>query len=290
MKICFLVVLPRGFWQWADGLYAAMKILEAKYQVTYHLDGKCNCEEKPDIIMAWGGTESEPYKNALLIDTKRILLFAGGNRTSSLFEPFHVTCFENEIHTNIARNQGVRCMTAFGTNTQIFKPMFQPKMFDVVYPGAFGLWKRKDLFAKSVKGLRAFTFGNIQYHEPDCWNVCIQNDIAVSCDLPQEVVPYILGMSKTVLVLPVPFIGGQRTVIEAMAMKLPVIVPDDAPLVCEFAQHGGIIVEPHPDRIRQAIKNAPQVNDSGYNYIMNNLTEKHYADKLEVAIQRCSQS
>lgn len=290
MNICFLVVLPKGWWQWSDGLYGAMKLLEKDHKVTYHLDGKCNCPTPPDVVMAWGGTESVPYNNALQMDTKRILLFAGGNRSPQLFEPFHVTCFENELHTTVAKAQGVRCLTAFGTNTKVFKPMFQPKIFDVVYPGAFGMWKRKDLFAKSVRGLRAFSFGNIQHHEPDCWNVCVQNDIAVSPDLPQEAVPYIMGMSKTVLVLPVPFIGGQRTVLEAMAMKLPIIVPEDAPLVCEFARHGGIIVEPTPEKIRHAIRYAPQQNNSGYEYVMENFTEVHYARKLQSALDRCSQS
>ena len=285
MRICFLVELPRGFWQWRDGLWAAMKLLEDEHTVTYHLDGICNCKTSPDLVMAWGGTLSRPYQHALEMNTKRILLFAGGSRDRKLFEGFDMTCFENEQHTFEA--QGIRCMTAFGTNTKVFKPLIQPKIFDVVYPGAFGLWKRKDLFAQSVKGLKAFTFGNIQYHEPECLQVCIDHNIAVSADLPQEVVPYFMAMSRTVLVLPVPFIGGQRTVIEAMAMKLPVIVPNDAPLVCEFAQHGGMMVDPDPDVINNAIKMAPQVNQTGYEYVMYNLTEKHYADKLKIAIQRC---
>lgn len=290
MKICFLVVLPKGWWQWRDGLYAAMKLLEKDYDITYHLDGYCDChpDAKPQLVLAWGGTGSVPYKNALTMSCKKILLFAGGDRDPKLFEPFDVVCFENEIHTIEARAQGVACMTAFGTNTEIFKPIPQPKIFDVVYPAAFGLWKRKDLFARSVKGLRALTFGNIQYHEPECWNVCVENDIAVSPDIPQEVVPYFMALAKTVLVLPVPFIGGQRTVIEAMAMKLPVIVPDDAPLVVEFARHGGMVVEPDPAKIRQAIKIAPPINITGYEYVMNNLTERHYAEKLKIAIERCS--
>lgn len=287
MKICFLVELPKGFWQWADGLYAAMKILEKDYSITYHLDGKCNCKTRPNLVMAWGGTMSGPYNNALTMKCPRLLLFAGGYRESTYFKEFDMVCFENDFHTNIARTQGVRCMTAFGTNTKVFKPLIQPKIFDVVYPGAFGLWKRKDLFARSVKGLKALTFGNIQYHEMECFQVCVDNDIAVSSDLPQEAVPYYLAMSKTVLVLPVEHIGGQRTVIEAMAMKLPIIVPSDAPLVCEFARHGGIIVDPKPDDIRQAIRNAPPVNETGYEYIMDTLTEEHYADKLKIAIDRC---
>ena len=286
MKIHFLVELPKGWWQWKDGLYAAMKILEEEHQITYHFDGECHCSPRPDLLMVWGGTLSRPYNNALEMEVFKILLFAGGSREPSLFNDFQMTCFENDLHTIEAKSRGVKCMTAFGTNTKVFKPFSQPKIFDAVYPGAFGLWKRKDLFAKAVKGLRAFTFGNIQYHELQCLNVCVENGVLVSADLPQEVVPYFLAMSKTVVVLPVSHIGGQRTVLEAMAMKLPVIVPSDAPLVCEFAKHGGIIVEPTPEAIRKAILEAPPINEEGYKYVMDNLTEKHYADKLKIAIQR----
>lgn len=288
MKICFLVELPKGFWQWRDGLYAAMKLLEKKHRVVYHLDGDCDCplDDKPDVLFVWSGTGGDVYKNSLKHKSKKVLLFAGGDRSPQFFEPFNITCFENDLHTNEARAKGINCITAFGTNTQVFKPIIQPKLFDVVYPGAFGLWKRKNLFAESVKGMRALTFGNVQLHEMECWNVCTDNGIAVSSDLPQEVVPYYMAMSRTVLVLPVPFIGGQRTVIEAMAMKLPVIVPNDAPLVCEFARHGGMMVDPDPEKIRWAIKMAPQINETGYQYIMNNLTEKHYAQRLEIALER----
>lgn len=290
MKICFLVELPKScypfMWQWRDGLYAAMKILEEEHQVTYHLDGKCHCSPSPDFLMVWGGTLSRPYNNSLSMKGFKILLFAGGNRDPSLFQPFNITCFENDLHTNEAKAHGVKCITAFGTNTQVFKPFSQLKVFDVIYPGAFGLWKRKDLFAKAVKGLKAFTFGNIQYHELECLNVCVENGVLVSADLPQEVLPYFYAMSKSIVVLPVPQIGGQRTVLEAMAMKIPIIVPSDAPLVCEFAKHGGIIVDPMPEKIREAVLNADKLanTEKAYNYVMENLTEVHYAKALKKAL------
>lgn len=292
MNICFLVELPFGLWQWDDGLRGAMKIIEKKHTVTYHLDGFCDCRQRPssilpDVVMVWSGTNGTVYHNALQMDCKKILLFAGGSREPSLFRDFDLTLFENGIHTLEARNYGVKCMTAFGTDTTIFKPMKQKKVFDVIYPGAFGLWKRKDLFAESTKRLKAFTLGNIQEHEPQCFDVCVDNDIAVSADIPQSRLPYFYAMAHTVCVLPVAHIGGQRTVLEAMAMKLPIIVPSDAPLVCEFAQHGGVITDPNPQDIERAIvKNLGQVNEEGYQYVMENLTEKHYAKKIQVALER----
>lgn len=280
MKICFLVELPHGFWQWDDGLRGAMRILEDKYEVKYHLDGVCDCPTYPDVVFAWGGTLATTYQNAQEMPCKRVLLFAGGDRSPELFNNFNFVCFENESHTLEARSKGVRCVTAFGTDTTVFKPIKNPKVFDTIYPAAFGLWKRKDLFAEAVKDMSALTIGNIQVHEPQCMDVCVDNGVAVSGDIPQSRLPYFYGMSCTATVIPVSFIGGQRTVLEALACKLPVIVPSDAPLVTEFKHV--TIVEPTPLSIRDGIlSQLDTVNEEGYAWVHENMTQEHYAKKLE---------
>ena len=283
MRICFLVDLPLGIWQWDDGLRGAMQILEKEHQICYHLDGDRH-GHKPDFLFCWGGTLSKTYREGLDWAGEKALFFAGGPRDNiDELREWDIMYFENEIHTTEARKMGLaNCMTAFGTNTEIFYPMKQPKIFDVIYPGAFGLWKRKDLFARAVKGLRALSLGNIQYHELQCWDVCVESGIAVAGDIPQGRLPFFMAMSKSVVVLPVPEIGGQRTVLEAMAMNIPVIVPNDAPLVVEFAEKGGgIIVDPTPEAIRDAILNVPEDNPKGLEYIKNEMTEQHYADRIK---------
>ena len=268
-------------WQWDDGLRGAMQILEKEHEVCYHLDGERH-DHQPDLLMCWGGTLSKTYKEGLAYQGKKALFFAGGPRVEELFEPYDIVFFENKLHTKEARGWGNHFFTAFGTNTNIFCPMKQPKMFDVIYPGAFGLWKRKELFAESVQGLRALSLGNIQHHEMQCWDVCVKNGVAISGDIPQSRMPYFMAMSKTVVVLPVPEIGCQRTVLEAMAMALPVIVPNDAPLVVEFAEKGGgIIVDPTPSAIRKAILEAPEINEKGYEYVQREMTEEHYANRIK---------
>ena len=281
MKICFLVELPLGtMWQWDDGLRGAMQILEKEHKVCYHLDGLRH-DHQPDLLMCWGGTLSKTHKEGLGYKGNRALFFAGGPRSKELFEPYDIIFFENELHTNEVKSLRINCLTAFGTNTQVFYPMKQPKIFDVIYPGAFGLWKRKELFAQAARGLKALSLGNIQYQEMQCWDVCVQNGVAVSADIPQSRLPFFMAMSKTVVVLPVAEIGGQRTVLEAFAMNIPVIVPSDAPLVVEFAEKGGgIIVDPTPEAIREAILNAPKDNPKGLEYIKNEMTEQHYADRI----------
>lgn len=283
-KICFIVELD-SFWQWDDGLRGAIQILEGDNKVCYHLSGRPNPDCRPDFLFVWGGTLSGPFKAAKHFDAHKILFFAGGGIEREYFEKYDMVLFENEFHTNTARTMGIRCMTAFGTNTKVFKPIKNNKIFDAFYPGAFGLWKRKDLFAKAVKGLKAFSCGNIQEHEPECWDVCVENGVSVAGDIPQNRLPYFMSMSKTIVVLPVPEIGCQRTVLEAQAMNLPVIVPNDAPLVMEFAKHGGIIVDPDPASIRYAIQTAPETNEDGYQYVLNNMTEVHYAKKIRSAME-----
>ena len=297
MNICFLVEMMKDgyptMWAWDDGLRGAMKIIEKEHHVCYHLNGELEhgyygvLDKDADVVMVWSGTGGKVYKEALEFEGKKILFFAGGPRNPELFKNFDMVLFENDLHTLEARSQGVKCMTAFGTDTTIFKPIKQKKVFDVIYPGAFGLWKRKDLFAKATKRLRAFTLGNIQEHERQCYDVCVESDIAVSADIPQSRLPYFMAMAHTVCVLPVDHIGGQRTVLEAMAMKLPIIVPSDAPLVCEFAQHGGTICDSDPVAIENAIvSQIGKVNEKGYEYVMENMTEKHYAKKIQVALER----
>lgn len=287
MKICFCVELPN--WEsWDDGLRGAMRIIEMNNSVHYHLDGKISDHCKPDVVLVWGGTLSQPYLRGKMLTYPKILLFAGGPREPEYFTSYNLTCFENDVHTIEGQARGIQCMTAFGTNTKVFKPIVQPKVFDAVYPAAFGLWKRKDLFAASVKGLKALTFGNIQYQEMQCWNVCQENGVAVSPPLPQATVPYFMAMGKSIVVLPVPEIGCQRTVLEAMAMKLPVIVPSDAPLVTEFARHGGIIVEPKAESINYAIRHAAKMADveAAYKYVTTEKSEVTYANRLKVALKR----
>ncbi len=287
MKICFLVELPNGMWQWSDGLRGAMQILEKEHEVCYHLDGDRH-GHKPDMLMCWGGSLAKTYKEGTGYLGKKVLFWAGGPRDNlESLRQWDMIFFENELHTTEAKKSGLtNCMTAFGTNTQVFFPMKQPKIFDVIYPGAFGLWKRKDLFAEAAIGLKALSLGNIQHHEPQCLDVCVENEIAVSADIPQSRLPYFMAMSKSVVVLPVAEIGGQRTVLEAMAMNIPVIVPSDAPLVVEFAQKGGgIIVDPTPEAIRNAILTVPDSNPKGLEYINNEMTEVHYADRIKKGLE-----
>lgn len=275
--------LEKGLWQWADGLRGAMDLISQEHEICYHIDGELH-DHNPDLLMAWGGMLAKTFREGLKYKGKRILFFAGGDLGTEMQQYF--VLFENEYHRLKSREFDIKGLVAFGTNTKVFKPIPQPKIFDVFYPGAFGLWKRKDLFAKSVKGLKAFTCGNVQHHEMQCWDVCVENGIAVSPDIMQDVLPYFYNMSKCTLVLPVAYIGAQRTVLESMACKIPVIVPADAPLVVEYAIHGGIIVSPEEKAIRDAVMEADSYDPSeAYDYVMDNLTEKHYAARIKEALE-----
>lgn len=291
MKICFLVELPKGIWQWQDGLRAALNLLADEHDICYHLDGRL-LEHKPDLLMAWGGSISPTTRQAREYQGKSILFFAGGGIETSFFDGIDLVLFENQLHTDEARVKGIRCQTAFGTDTQTFKPMKQPKVFDVIYPAAFGLWKRKDLFAKAVNGLTALTLGNIQEQEPECFDVCVDNNVAVSSDIPQEVLPYFYNMSKICLITTTPEIGGQRTALEAMSCGLPVVYTKDSVLVAELVNGHGVSVDPDPIDIKRVL----MLMLSGYSkldknqardYILRNYSEKHYADKIRSAISQC---
>lgn len=283
MRIAFVCNFPKGIWQWQDGLRGALRVLEKKHTIVYSLNDTIP-PGNFDFLFVWSCIGGKAFEEGRRFNGRKILFFSGGVMAPLLSEYFCL--FENEGHVLIARDLGIPCMKAFGTDVSVFKPMKQPKIFDVFYPGAFGLWKRKDLFAQSVQGLRAFSCGNIQEHEMQCFDVCVENGVAVSPDLPQENLPYFYNMSKSTLVLPVPEIGCQRTVLESMACKVPVIVPSDAALVVEYARHGGIVVHPDSQAIREGITQAmTHDTEEAYQYVMDNLTEQHYAQKIEEAME-----
>lgn len=284
MKICFIAELD-CFHRWQDGLRAAMNLLADEHEVCYHLDGVLG-SHTPDLLMAWGGSFAPTTQTAREYGGQSLLFFAGGGIEPKYFEGIDVVCFENEIHTIEARLKGIKCLTAFGTDIDTFRSdTKQPKVWDVIYPAAFGLWKRKDLFAKSVKGLRALTLGNIQEHEMECYNVCRNGEINYCADIPQDRLSYFYNMSHVACILPVAEIGGQRTILEAYACNMPVVIPSDAPLVGEYGKFA-TIVPPDPKKINQAIReNIGKKNLDAYNWLTHNCNQFEYAKKIKQAIE-----
>lgn len=178
-----------------------------------------------------------------------------------------------------------KIVRAFGTNTEMFKPMKQPKVFDAFFPATFAAWKRHNLFAEAM-GERGLACGYWQPHEPQCVQVCLDNNVAVLHHQGAESTAQLYNMSKTVVIPSASNGGSQRSVLEALATNIPVIVTSDSEKNSEYIEECGVgaIVEPDANKIRAAVDEWKDQEVSTRDFIMENYSEYVYADKLKDGI------
>ena len=127
------------------------------------------------------------------------LAFTGG-----LFEEYvhipDIIFTESRSYVDWLKDNGAKKVTqAFGTNTDVFKPIDQPKVWDAIFPATFAAWKRHAIFAEAVgnKGLAA---GWPQPHEPQCVQYCLDAGCSVLHHQNAESMAYLYNMSRTCVV------------------------------------------------------------------------------------------
>jgi len=173
-------------------------------------------------------------------------------------------------------------MRAFGVNEKIFQPMNVEKKYDACFAGSFSKWKRPELIAPLGNNLIAM--GQFQETERECYEVCQETGVTVKPIRDREDVAIAINQSHCV-VNPADFWGGgQRLTLEAMACNIPPIVMSDSPKNCEYVEESGfgLIVNPDPNSIKEAIKNLKSdPMTGGREYIMSKYSSKIYAEQLE---------
>ena len=173
--------------------------------------------------------------------------------------------------------------TAFGTNTDLFKPKMKPKVFDAFFPATFADWKRhKPLFAPAVYGLRACAVGYMyDSHEDWCWKSCEEAGVLTLPHVSAEALVHLYGSSHSVVITSRSDGGSQRSVLEAMAMNIQCIVMADSDKTSEYILAANLKpVEPHPQAIHEEILRVRGTTTNARNYIMQNWSEQHYADAI----------
>lgn len=290
---------------WNDGLANAVKILGDRHEVKFFCEGTdiilphklfpihavSNIPYKvqmfnPDVILVWAdGTR--PNIPALASLGKPIALaFSGGMAPDENMKLFNHIFVESQSYLEDFRGRGYSVSTAFGTNESLFTPYSQPKAFDVIFPATFALWKNHKLFAESVKGLRALAVGYIQpEHESECWKVCEENGITVLPHVSADVLKRLYAASKVCVITSASNGGSQRTVLEAMAMNIPLVVSNASEKTSEYLLDGGFdfhVTDNDAESIRKRIDDilAGDGVDTR-DYILSKWTSKHYADALE---------
>jgi glycosyltransferase involved in cell wall biosynthesis len=296
MKIAFVWDWTPEYWQsftWADGLAAALVELQKRghevkvYADTdlmipnpmlqinpiYELDGTW-----PDVFLHWADmTRPNLWKN-LEYNKPMALCFAGGERITIQTEEWDHIFVESKTYYDTFKEKGFPVSMAFGTNTDLFKPVQQTKIFDTIFPATFAGWKRHNIFAESTKNLLACAVGFMyKTHEQECWQVCVDAGNLVLPHVSAEVLHRMYASSKTVAITSESIGGSQRTVLESLAMNIPCIVTDSD----KYDYDGVIRVEPTAEAVKQAILDYRDKETDTREYILNNWSHIQYADNLE---------
>lgn len=304
---------------WKDGLAKAIQIIRKEHELVLHTLGSdlgawshdyfpihiaWDSETlvtkvkyfKPDVILHWADCTRPNAKPLHSLGIPQALLFAGGNpmgETAPFFDHFFV---ESKVYKDVFERMGVSVSTAFGTNTELFAPLEPPmtKHFDAIFPATYCDWKRHDLFTKSVQGLSAITAGYMYTeHERYCYEETRKGGVLTLPHVSAETLRHLYASAK-VCVIPSRADGGsQRTVLEAMAMNMPVIVTSDSDKTSEYLLDAGfdnMVAEPTPESIRERIdywlKDERYKNVNTRDYILSKWTEHDYARAIVQGLRK----
>lgn len=251
MKVAFFCDMPlEHFLNWKDGLWAALELLRNKYGWTIDV---FNLQETPDeringdydVGLFWGSLANVLFETRFF--NKQALLFGGGPTYTPAIHNFDLIFAESQVDYLDFKRFGKKVIQAFGTNTKLFRPMpEQPKIYEYVYPAAFAKWKHHEKFTKYVINhgetinfeyeLPSLAFGYMQPKgwEKECYEVCQKSGIAVMPQIPYEAVPYVLNASQHVYVAADQTGGCQRSVLEAKACGVDVVIDSDSPKLKEL--------------------------------------------------------
>jgi glycosyltransferase involved in cell wall biosynthesis len=293
-------VHPLDLYGWADGLKAALQQLAFEHDWFVKVIASDKTEEiyqqveelKPDYVLCWGSLDRPSFAGIREVAPGAVigLCFAGGPTMHPHTDNFDVIFVENEVYEKSFKDQGYNVKRAFGTNEELFAPMKLPKKWIGFYPAAFARWKRHDLFAESL-GQDGVAVGKFLEHEMDCVEVCVKNNVAVFPQMPYVAVPYFYAQSRFAVITASSIGGGQRSVLEAMAMNVPPIVMSDSEKCAEYVLDSGYgkVVEPNKEAIQQAIAEliADKImgkSNQGREYILGKYSTKGYADALHLGL------
>jgi glycosyltransferase involved in cell wall biosynthesis len=237
---------------------------------------------RADIILYWGDMTRPNAKPLRQLGIPMAICFAGGNPFGENVDLFDHIFVESDIYLQqfLAKDY-TSVSVAFGTNTDLFVPVpQQPKIFDVVFPATFAAWKRHQLLADATKDLKSLAVGWMYNdHETECWQECLDKGTMVLPHVSADALRYLYAASK-VCVIPSRSDGGsQRTVLEAMAMDIPVVVTDSDKF--DFAEGKIYEAEPNAKDLKAMINMALEAEVDTRDYVVENWSHKTYADSLE---------
>lgn len=290
---------------WSDGLAAALQVLSTRHEVKMFCPGEIGnvipnpyipihivenpvyqiTQFKPDAILVWADGTRPNIQPLQATGIPVYLLFSGGDTNLPSFAGCKHIFVENTSYLENFKAKGLSCSIAFGTNTDLYQPVpEQPKVIDILFPATFALWKRHHLFAEAVGPLPGVKIacGFMQPNlESECYEVCQKHGIAVLPHVSGKALQRLYAASKAVVITSMSIGGSQRTVLEAMAMNIPLVVNGQSEKTTEYLKDGnfGIIVDPTPEAIREGIAQIKPVNTR--DYVLQKWSHLCYAKAIE---------
>jgi glycosyltransferase involved in cell wall biosynthesis len=230
---------------WRDGMWAAMKLLAADYDITWVNAqlGEAPPAEGDHILLAWGDFESPAERACRHLKARRKVLQMGGMSAPTSPALFWDLIFaETRWHQEYLRQHtghgNIR--VAFGVNTDIYRPDLDAQhepVFDWITVGHWADWKRQHLFRakpgrKIAVGERYATAN--PHQAPPIIEGHLRAGVVVAPYVEPEQLARFYNMSARCYIPASLVGGGERAVLEAKACGIPVEIEPDNPKLQEL--------------------------------------------------------
>lgn len=230
---------------WRDGLWAAIKLLEKKFQVTWHniQSKKPFYGNKYDFILGWGGFGS--LVDRAITDSSRVhrtpmgLCLGGYGYPPRDDSPYSVVFYETPWSEHWLRDRyneiravlTPRLVHAFGINTEIYNPAESPLIWDYISVGAFANWKRHEKITE--KEGSKLVVGQIQKGNIQESLAIIGNLLPAGVTVGDTVTPVTLAKlyrASRICYIPAEVMGGgERSLLESLHCGCEVEIEKDNP-------------------------------------------------------------
>lgn len=303
---------------WKDGLAAALQIMKSECELKiytqiprikgemivphdyFDIYGYSDWQsmqdqvirDNPDVVLFWADM-TRPAIGELARRFPAAICFAGGDPMLSNVHLFKKIFVENADYCERLMIADKNVEIAFGANTGLFQPKSQPKVFDAFFPACFADWKRHGLYADAVKNMKAMACGWFQEHEPWCYEACQKNGVFTTQHVPSYLLVDFYNASKTVIITSADNGGSQRSVLEAMACNIPVIVMNDSNKTSEYVIKAGyseLVCEPDALSIQNKVLDYKDKVVNTRQWVIDNYSEHVYARKLLNGLKEICQS
>lgn len=224
LKICIVWWFngaEQVFPNWRDGHKAAFEEL-GKYHDVKFLVGKKLPNYQPDFLLFWDDSDSEMFSHLDDYKCRKGICLTTDPHNMDNLRKLDVVFVESDPIYDRVRAEGIRCIKAFGTDTDFFRPNAEVKKdIEYFYPATFSPWKLQHLIAHL--GNRLTCIGTVQPDGEAELKSCKDNGVNVEIGyFPVEKIREYYWRSNNVIIPAIH--GSERTVLEAMACGIKPMV------------------------------------------------------------------